>query len=153
MFTREQASRIRHEFWTTFGRYMSPIPSAEGMKINWVNYHTRLKDVYFRMDAGQRSAAISISMEHTDPEIQELYFRQFAGFRSLLHAVLEEEWDWQLKTPLGDGKVVSRIYKELPGVSVMNKDQWPELISFFKPRIMALDSFWADAKYSFDGLR
>ncbi|MBT1701329.1 DUF4268 domain-containing protein [Fulvivirgaceae bacterium PWU4] len=153
MFTREQASRIRQEFWTTFGRYMSPIPSAEGMKTNWVNYHTRLKDVYFRMDAGQRSAAISISMEHTDPDIQELYFRQFVEFKSLLHAVLEEEWHWQLKVPLADGKIVSRIYKELPGVSVMNKDQWPELISFFKPRIIALDSFWADAKYSFDGLR
>lgn len=153
MFTREQASRIRQEFWTTFGRYMSPVPSAEGMKVNWVNYHTRLKDVYFRMDAGQRSAAISISMEHTDLDIQELYFRQFVEFKSLLHAVLEEEWDWQLKAPLADGKVVSRIYKELPGVSVMNKDQWPELISFFKPRIIALDSFWADAKYSFEGLR
>jgi hypothetical protein len=152
MFSREQASRIRQEFWTTFGRYMSPIPSAEGLKINWVNYHTRLKDVHFRMDAGQRSAAISISMEHRDPDIQELYFRQFLEFKTLLHSTLAEEWEWQLHVPVAD-RIISRIYKELPGVSVLNKDQWPELISFFKPRIIALDSFWENAKYSFEALK
>jgi hypothetical protein len=51
----------------------SGVPSAEGIKINWVNYHTGLKDVYFRMNAGQRSAAISISIEHRDHSIQALY--------------------------------------------------------------------------------
>lgn len=152
MFSREEASRIRQDFWTTFGRYMSPIPSAEGMKINWVNYHTRLKDVYFRMDAGQKSAVISISIEHTDPGIQEVYYDQFLELKSLLHDTLQEEWDWQLHATV-DGKVISRIYKELSGVSVLNKDHWPELISFFKPRIIALDSFWENAKYSFEGLR
>jgi hypothetical protein len=153
MFTREESSRIREEFWTTFGKYMSPILSAEGISINWVNYHTRLKDVHFRMDAGKKSAAISISMEHRDPEIQELYFAQFQELKTLLHDALQEEWEWQLRQPMADGKVVSRIYKELSGVSVFSKDHWPELISFFKPRIIALDSFWEDAKYSFEGLR
>lgn len=131
---------------------MSPIPSAEGMKINWVNYHTRLKDVHFRMEAGQKSAAISISIEHSDPGIQELYYEQFLEFQSLLHNTLQEAWDWQLHATV-DGKVISRIHKQLPGVSVFNKEHWPELISFFKSRIIALDSFWENAKYSFEGLR
>ena len=152
MFTRTEASRLKQEFWTTFGKYMRPVPSAEGIEINWVNYHTKIKDVYFRMDAGARSAAIYISLEHADPGVQELYFEQFLQFKKILHATMEELWDWQLHVPM-DGKVVSRIRKELPGVSVMNKDHWPELISFFKPRIIALDSFWENAKYSFEGLR
>ncbi len=153
MFTREEASRIREEFWTIFGRYMSPVLSAEGMKINWVNYHTRLKDVYFRMDAGPKAAAIYISIEHRDPGIQELYFDQFLEFKTLLHAMLEETWEWQLHTPVADGKIISRIYKELPGASVFNKDHWSDLISFFKPRIIALDSFWENARYSFEALK
>jgi hypothetical protein len=152
MFTREEASRIRHEFWTTFGKYMSPVLSAEGMKINWVNYHTRVKDVYFRMDAGQRSSSVSISLEHADLDIQELYFEQFLQFKNMLHSALGEEWEWQLRVAV-DGKTISRIYKELPGVSVFNRDHWPDLISFFKPRIIALDSFWSDARYSFEGMR
>jgi hypothetical protein len=153
MFTREEASRIKEAFWTTFGRYMNPIPSAEGMKINWVNYHTRLKDVYFRMDAGKKSGTISISMEQRDPGIQELYFEQFLALKNMLHDTVEEEWIWQLHVPMADGKVISRIYKEITGVSVFNKDHWPDLISFFKPRIIALDSFWENARWSFEALR
>jgi hypothetical protein len=153
MFTREEASHIREEFWTTFGRYMAPVLSAEGMKINWVNYHTRVKDVYFRMDAGSRSASIFISLEHRDPGIRELYFQQFLELKNMLHAAIGEVWDWQPQVAVGEGKVISRIYKELGGASILNKDHWPDLISFLKPRIIALDSFWADARYSFEGLR
>jgi hypothetical protein len=153
MFTREESSRLRQEFWTSFGKYMNPILSTEGMKMNWVNYHTRVKDVYFRMDAGKKSSAIYISMEHGDPEIQELYFEQFLEMKNILHEIVQEEWEWQLHVPVGDGKIISRIYKEISGVSVFNKDHWPDLISFFKPRIIALDGFWENARYAFEGLR
>jgi hypothetical protein len=153
MFSREEASRIKEEFWTAFGRYMAPITSAEGTKINWINYHTRLKDVYFRMDAGKKSATISVSMEHRDPAIQEVYFQQFMELRNMLHASVGEPWTWQLHASTEDGKILSRIYKEIEGVSIFNRDQWPELISFFKPRIIALDEFWENARYAFDELR
>lgn len=153
MFKREEASRIRHEFWTTFGQYMRPIPSAEGMKINWVNYHTGVKDLHFRMDAGSKSASIAISIEHNDPGIRELFFEQFLEFQTLLHATLDEVWEWQLHASTETGLNVSRIFMRLPAVSVFNKDDWPALISFFKPRIIALDAFWSDARYSFEALR
>jgi hypothetical protein len=147
MFTRDEISRIKHEFWTTFGRYMRPILSAEGEKINWVNYHTGVKDIYFRMETSVKSAFIAISIEHKDPGLQQLYFEQLLEMQDLLHNTLEETWDWQLHMEV-DGKIVSRISKTLQGASVMNKDHWPDLISFFKPRIIALDAFWEDSKFT-----
>lgn len=153
MYTREQASHLRHEFWTTFGKYMSPVPSAEGLRINWINYHTRVRDVYFRMDAGTKEAVIAITLEHRDAGIRELYFEQFLELRDLLHNTLEEEWSWEKQVVLPDGREISRIGKTLAGVSIFNKDQWPDLISFFKPRIIALDSFWENARWSFEELR
>ncbi len=104
------------------------------------------------MDALAGSASISISMEHGDAGIRELFLEQFLELRLMLHESLQEEWDWQ-RDVLVNGKMVSRIVKELPETSVFNKEQWPELISFFKPRIVALDGFWEDAKYSFETLR
>ena len=101
------------------------------------------------MDADQYSAAIYISIQHPDAEIQELYFEQFLELKELLHNTLQEEWLWQLRVPV-DGKVITRIYKEMSGVSVFNRHQWPELISFFKQRIIGLDRFWENAKYSFE---
>ncbi|MCZ8217060.1 MAG: DUF4268 domain-containing protein [Cyclobacteriaceae bacterium] len=152
MYDRETASMMRKEFWTTFGKYMRPVPSSEGLKINWMNYHTGVRDVFFRMDAGVKSAFIAISIEHRDPEIQALYFEQFLELKSLLHSTLGEEWQWQLHLTTNENKIISRIYVELKDVSVFDKAQWPRLISFFKPRIIALDSFWENARYGFEGL-
>lgn len=152
MYTREQASNLRHEFWTAFGRYMGPVPSSEGMRINWINYHTRVRDVFFRMNAGAKEASIAITLEHRDAGIRDLYFEQFLELKDLLHATLEEEWVWEKNITLADGREISRITKTLSGVSIFNKDQWPDLISFFKPRIIALDSFWENARYNFEGL-
>lgn len=153
MYKRDEVSLLREEFWTAFGKYMEPVPSSEGMRINWINYRTSFKDLYFRMDANQKIATISISLEHKDEGIRELYFNQFEEFKNLLHTTLKEEWEWQQNHPINDSKVISRIYKEISGASIFNKDHWPELISFFKPRIIALDQFWEDAKYIFESLR
>ncbi|HYG04261.1 MAG TPA: DUF4268 domain-containing protein [Chryseosolibacter sp.] len=152
MYNREDASRIKHEFWTTFGRYMKPVPSSDGSKINWINYHTGIKQLYFRMDAGNNSATISISIEHHDLQIQTLHFKQLLEYKTFLHEILDEEWYWQLHDRTGE-KTTSRIYRGISDVSVFNKEHWPDLISFFKPRIIALDKFWENAKYSFEPFR
>ena len=153
MYSRDQASQLRKEFWTTFGNYMSMTLSAEGIKTNWLNYKTGLKNVYFRLDADKRKASIAIEITHTDPGIRELFFEQFTELKSLLNGYLNENWEWELNSQDENGKIISRIYKDLQGVNVYNKQDWPALISFFKPRIIALDEFWSDAQYSFDSLK
>ena len=109
--------------------------------------------MHFRMDAGQKASTIGILIQHTDLAIQELYFEQFLELKEMLHMMLEEDWTWQLHVYDESGRVVSRIYKQIDGVSVFNREQWPELISFFKKRIIALDAFWENARYSFDALQ
>lgn len=151
MYSKEQASALRQAFWTTFGQYISPQPSAEGVKINWINYKTGIKNVYFKMSAENNTAEIAIELNHPDTGIQELYFEQFKELKAVLQNTLQEEWDWALHT-YDNGKVVSKISKTLPKVSVFNRNDWPSLISFFKPRIIALDEFWSMAKYSFEAL-
>ena len=105
------------------------------------------------MNAGNKMASISIELSHKDPDIQQLYFEQFQQFRVLLHNILQEEWSWQLHMADEHGKIVSRIFREHHGASIMKKEDWPELISFFKPRIIALDEFWNSVKFGFEALR
>jgi len=153
MYSRQQASELRQAFWTAFGKYMQPILSAEAEKVNWVNYKTGEKNIYFRMNAGNRSSSVAIEITHPDIELQQLYFEQFVQLKTLLHNALNEEWNWQLHFVDDNGKVISRIYKELNNASLFNQNDWPALISFFKPRIIALDEFWSSAKYGFEALR
>src|SRR4051794_22261210 len=118
MYSRQEASQLRQEFWTTFGQYMAPVQSAEGEKVNWVNYKTGEKDIYFRLFADTKKAVISIDLTHKDEMIQQLYFEQFKELKRIMEATLGEEWIWVLHTHDEFGKVVSRIYKEEKGVNI-----------------------------------
>jgi hypothetical protein len=40
MDTKQEASLTRQHFWTVFSQYMTPVLSAEGLRINWINYNT-----------------------------------------------------------------------------------------------------------------
>jgi len=153
MYSKDEVSQLKQEFWTAFGQYMSPVLSAEGLRVNWVNYKTGLKHIYFRMEADKRSATIAIELAHPDAGIQELFFEQFKELKNILNAAVGEPWEWQLHTTDDYGKTTSRIFKQIDGVSIFNKADWPALISFFKPRIIALDEFWSDARYAFDALK
>lgn len=153
MYTREQASQLRQAFWTVFGQYIAPQPSAEGLKINWINYDTGYKNVNFRMNADKSKATIAIELTHPDAEIQAYFFEQFVALKKVLKGYMQEEWEWRLHATGEDNKIISKIYKEISPVNVFDRDDWPKIISFLKPRIVALDEFWSDAKYTFEELR
>ena len=153
MYTKEEASQLRHSFWTTFGQYISPQLSSEGLKVNWVNYKTGIKYVYFRMEADKNTAIIAIEIAHPDPGIRELFFEQFMELKNILQDYLYEEWTWEPHYTDENGRDMSRIYFQQTGAGIFNKNDWPALISFFKPRIILLDEFWNDVKYAFDALK
>jgi hypothetical protein len=153
MYSKQEAAQLKQEFWTTLGRYMTPVLSAEGGKINWINYKTGEKHVHFKMNAENKTASIAIELSHHDLGIQQLYFEQFQQLKTMLTASLNEEWEWRLHSTDETGRVTSKIYKELHPVNIFNKEDWPKLISFFKPRIIALDHFWSSGKYGFETLR
>lgn len=152
MYSRQEASQLRQEFWTAFGQYMLPIPSSDGERVNWINYKTGEKHIFFKMQADTKQAFIGIELSHPDAGIQELYFEQFRSVKQFLIAETGEEWDWVLHTNDETGKLISRIGKTISPVNIFKREDWPMLISFFKPRIMALDAFWSMVKYSFEEL-
>jgi len=153
MYSKQEAAQLRQEFWTAFGQYMSPVLSAEGEKVNWVNYKTGEKNIAFRMRADNKTGSIAIELTHKDKDIQQLYFEQLLELKKFLQAATGEDWRWQLHTTDEYGRPVSRIYAEIEGVSIFRKEDWPRLISFFKQRVVALDEFWSNVKYSFESLR
>jgi hypothetical protein len=152
MYTREEAARIRRAFWTALGQYLAPIPPAGGGPVNWINYKTGVKDLFFRMDAGREEAFTGIVLAQPDTGRQALYYDRFESLRSFLHDTLGEEWTWQPLTRDESGRTLSRIFTTLPGVDVLRQEDWPRLISFFKPRIVALDEFWSVAGETFRSL-
>lgn len=152
MYSKEEASKLRQQFWITFGKYMKPIPSAEGLPINWVNYKTGVKHVFFRMNAEQKQTTIAIDITHADMASRHLFFEQFKAFHILFNDAVNEQWQWEQNAVNEYGVALSQISKTLNDVSIFNQQDWPTIISFLKPRIIALDQFWTDVKLVFEDL-
>ncbi|MEO6404054.1 MAG: DUF4268 domain-containing protein [Ferruginibacter sp.] len=149
MYSKDEVSRMKSRFWTSFGQYMSPIPSASGEKINWVNYKATVKNIFFRMESGKKEAIISIELTHSDEQKRINSFEQFISVKKILEIYLDESWTWEQSSTDSNGKTVSRIYKSIRGVNLFNEQDWPAIISFFKPRLIKLDEFWNEYKEIF----
>jgi hypothetical protein len=151
MYTREEISKLKQAFWTAFGGYMKPVLSAEGQTTSWLNYKTGINGIHFKMDADRDHAIIMILLSHNNASIRQAHYQQFSLLRSMLQESLgEDDWIWKEEVTDLYGKPTSSISKTLEQVNVLNKSDWPTIISFFKPRIIALDEFWAMAKTSFE---
>jgi hypothetical protein len=150
MYTKQEASLIRKKFWTSFGQYMRPLPGAGADAVNWLNYKTGTRHLYFRMDADHIQAAVSIELRHADLLLQQQYFEQLLQLKKVLENITGEQWQWELHQPDEDGNRISRISSTLEKVSIFNTNDWPAIISFLKPRIMALDEFWNLVKDGFE---
>lgn len=151
MYSKEEAKKLKEKFWTSFGQFMSLVPSEEEIKVNWINYKTGVKHLYFRMETEGKQAQIFIDLSHPDAGIRMLMYEQLLTYKMLLHAELEEEWVWEPEHVDDYGKITARIGITLPErVSIFKQEDWPQLISFFKPRMIALDRFWSTAKYGFE---
>jgi hypothetical protein len=149
MYSKQEASLLKKKFWTNFGQYMRPIPGADGGKVNWLNYKTGIRHIYFRMDADTNDASIAIELRHGDEDTRMHYFHQLQQLKTILEESTGEIWEWQSHQTDEDGNTVSRISRTLGGINIFREEDWPAIISFFKPRVVALDEFWVMVR---DGL-
>lgn len=102
------------------------------------------------MRAERNHAAIAIELSHADLEMQELVLDQFSELKKILEGCMNEEWIWRLHTENEMGQPISKIESVLEGVNVLDSNDWPSIISFLKPRIIALDDFWDQVKPGFE---
>jgi hypothetical protein len=153
MYTKHEISKQKQAFWTAFGRYMKPVLSADGEDISWLNFKTDNKQVSFKMDVDSRRAILSVIMDHPDPGTRELYFDRFVQLKDIFYETLgEEDWTWQSIGTDEHGRSISAIHQQLTGVNIFRNEDWPAIISFLKPRIIALDAFWSMVRYQFSNL-
>lgn len=150
MYSNQAASLLTQQFWTAFGQYILPVLSAEGEKINWINYKTGIKFIRFPMQLVNNTASIAIEFSHPDTEVQQGQFNQLVAFKNQFTEQCGNDWQWQKMMPDKEEKIISSITASIENVSIMNQSDWPEIISFFKPRLISLDKFWSNYKFAFE---
>ncbi|MHA6727760.1 DUF4268 domain-containing protein [Chryseobacterium sp. A301] len=132
MFSKEEAQKLRKEFWTAFGK---------SFPRKWILYHTKIKDFSFKFHADPSKARVSIDLEMKDPELQELYYNKLWS----LEDQLKETWgslEKSAELEIENGKILSRFWVELEGVSIYNKSTWPSIFEFFYDKMEKVEIFF-----------
>ncbi len=150
MYTKDEASLVRQKFWTAFGKYMQPVPSASGEKVNWINYKTGIKGIYFKMDANKDVAYVSVEIFLPDKTLEHQYCQTFRTLAKQFEELVGMGWEAKENFITNDGKSVSNIYIALQNVNIFKESDWPSIIAFLKKNMIALDAFWDLYKPAFE---
>lgn len=150
MYTKQEMALLRERFWTVFGKYMAPVPSSEGEKINWINYKTGVKHIRFVMQLNDQDALVGILITHSDAATRKNVYSRFMQLKNIFQQTAKGDWIWEENAYDEFDKPVSIIYTELAGKTIKDQQNWPEIISFLKRHMVALDEFWGTVKYGFD---
>ena len=129
---------------------MKPVPGASGEAVNWLNYKTGVRNIFFRMDADQQSAHVGIELQHAMEAKRIHYYNHFVALKNLLEQTTGNKWQWQAAVLDENGQPISRISQSLNSVNILEESDWPAIIAFFKQRIIALDAFWETVKDGFE---
>ena len=137
MFSREESKKLRQEFWTSFGKEFPH---------KWLLYNTRMKEIQLKFTFDRKVAQVSLDIDDDDELIRSYYFEKLQSLKKVLlaeylpKAFLEENYE------LPEGKIISRVYTELPGVSIHNKKDWPLVKEFLAENMFKLEEFFEDFK-------
>jgi hypothetical protein len=142
MNSKQQPALVRQQFWTIFGQYMRPILSASGEKINWVNYKTGIKFIRINLHCASGEALVALELSNPEEAIRHWQFDQLVLFKKQFQQLCGAEWLWQKEVSGQDGKGISTISANIANVHILNQSDWPQMISFFKEKLIALDEFW-----------
>ena len=133
MYSKEEAQRMKREFWIDF---------AENYPRKWILYDTKIKDFSFKFFADNKKAQVLIDIEHRNDEKRIVYFEKLESLKTILEDDFVKELVFEKNFTLESGKTISRIWVEKIGLSISNRNHWNEIFVFFYENMNALEMFY-----------
>lgn len=133
MYSKEEALKIKKEFWIAF---------AESNPRKWLLYNTKIKDVSFKFNVDNKKAIVSLDIEPKNAELQKIYFEKIESLQTILVKEYLKDAILDRNHQLESGKIISRIWVELEQISINNKTTWPTIFSFFSDNMEKFELFF-----------
>ena len=133
MFSKEEALQIKKDFWIAF---------AEEYPRKWLSYNTKIKDVTFKFYVDNKKAQVLLDIEPKDEEKRKIYYEKVESLKTILLEDYLDDVIFERNFYLETGKVISRIWVEKTGISINNKNTWPEIFDFFAEKMDAFERFF-----------
>lgn len=133
MFSKEEALQIKKEFWISF---------ATEYPRKWLLHNTKIKDVSFKFYADNKKAQVLLDIEPKSQEKRIIYYEKIESLKTILLEQYLPEAIFEREFFLENGKLLSRIWVNLDGVSINNKKSWPTIFEFFETHMSAFEMFF-----------
>ncbi len=136
MFSIEESSRLRKEFWISFGK---------SFPRKWILYNTKIKDFSFKFVANQKQAMVCLDIESQDTIKNQLLFEQLLALKSILVETYIPDVLFDKNYTLENGKIIYRIYvAHQQKFNIHNKDTWQQAYEFFNETMRKFELFYHD---------
>ena len=135
MYTKEEAQRLKREFWISF---------ADKYPRKWILYDTKIKDFSFKFFVDNKKAQVLIDIEMRDAEKRKSYFEKLESLKTILEEEYIKDLVFESKYTLESEKTISRIWVEKLEVSVSNRQYWYEIFDFFNEKMDKLERFFLE---------
>ena len=134
MFSKEEASKLRKEFWTSFGK---------SFPRKWLLYNTKIKGFAFKFVADRKKAMVCLDIAHPDEVASELLYDQLLSLKNLLITEYISDVIFDDSFILESGKIIKRIYIPFDNkFSIHNKNTWRDCYEFFTEKMERFELFF-----------
>lgn len=153
MYSKEEKKELKVGFWTELNEKLTEVGKAKGRNLEWMNYPTQIKRLFFRMEADETSARLCIDLQFLSKGIREIYYLQFQELENKLKEALTTDVHYVAEYEHWNGKTISRIYCQLDDVNINNKADWQRMHDFLMENFLNLDAFWEEFNAIFYALK
>jgi hypothetical protein len=150
MFSKTENSAGKQAFWTAFGRYMQPVTGADGLPRKWLNYETQVPGMYIRVLLIGNEAYAGFEISDASGGLGAQQATLLTRTIAQLHSHSGTNWDWISVPDRPADSVFLGVQRS--GKSPVVQANWPELISFFKGALLAMDAYWTETGFAFEML-
>ena len=133
MFSKAEAQKMKKEFWTAF---------ADAYPRKWLLYDTKIKDVTFKFYVDNKKAQVMLDIEPREDDKRIIYFEKMESLKNILLDEFLPEAVFEQNFYLENGKVISRVWVELTGISLYNMASWAAIFRFFNLSMDAFERFF-----------
>jgi len=135
MFSKEESKKLRQDFWIAFGKSFPK---------KWILYNTKVKGLYFKFYFDKNKAGVTLDIEHTNLEKRIELWEKLSSLKTILKNDYLPDAIYNDYFVLDNHKEISRIYTELNGVSIHNKNTWQETMEFLNSNMQKFEAFFTD---------
>ncbi|MDX1284883.1 MAG: DUF4268 domain-containing protein [Draconibacterium sp.] len=140
MYSREEAKKLRINFWELFGKRCEVHPELKFKKKKWILHRTKIKGIALRFDISREDAKVILELTNRSESLRLKAYEILEQYKVVIEDGFEDELTWEFYHQKDNGQEICRIYTTLKNVDLHRQHQWPDIFNFYIENMLKLEN-------------